>query len=81
MAACLVPMARGTWLGSSQGAKPELVTDFSMFVMTLETGELPLPTLNNSPGTDPVCSEPSTKSFLTAVALLLKVAIRRNIAN
>lgn len=40
--------------------------------MTLETGELPLPTLNNSLGYNPVCSEPSTEPFLTGVALLLK---------
>lgn len=67
---CLVPMARCCPHG--QVAKQELVTGFCTFIMTLETGELPLPTLNNSLGDDPVCSEPSTKSFLTGVALLLK---------
>lgn len=28
----------------------------SKHIMTLETGQLPLPTLNNSLGDDPVCS-------------------------
>lgn len=44
----------------------------SEHIMTLETGELPLPTLNNSLGDDPVCSQPSTASFLTGIAFLLK---------
>lgn len=44
----------------------------SKHIMTLEMGELLLPTLNNSLGDDPVCSQPSTMSFLTGIARLLK---------
>lgn len=44
----------------------------SKHIMTLETEELPLPTLNNSLGDDPVCSQPSSASFLTGIAFSLK---------